>query len=63
MKEKFYWEAKEQVDCFVVSDCAHSAHLQARHSFEFKETIHDEDHIFKLIRGPRSEEEVEAAEF
>lgn len=62
MKENFYLEATKEVDCFVISDHAHSTNLQTGHSLEFQETRHDKDHILKLICDPRSEEEVEATE-
>jgi hypothetical protein len=62
MKENFYLEAMKEVDCFIISDHAHSTHLQAGHSFEFQETRHDDDQILKLICDPGSEEEVEATE-
>jgi len=62
MKENFYLEATKEVDCFVISDYAHSTNLQTGHRFEFHETRHDEDHICKLICDPGSKEEVEATE-
>jgi len=60
MKENCYLEAMKQVDCFVISDHAHSTNLQTGHSIEFEETRHDEDHILKRICDPRSKEEVQA---
>ena len=48
MQENFYLESTNKVDCFVISDHAHSTNLQTGHGFEFQETKHDEDHILKL---------------
>jgi hypothetical protein len=53
MKENVYLEAKEQVDCFVISDHAYSADLPTGHTFEFQVTRHDKDHIFKLMCDPQ----------
>jgi hypothetical protein len=62
MKENCYLKAMKQVDCFVISDHTHSTNLQTRHSIEFQENRHDEDHILKHICDPRSKEEVQATE-